>query len=34
MLYYGACHFGDPALYSVQELDWAYPAFVEAYHEY
>lgn len=34
LLYYGACHFGNPALYSVQELDWAYPAFVEAYHEY
>ncbi|MGD0032106.1 SMI1/KNR4 family protein [Paenibacillus illinoisensis] len=34
LLYYGACNFGDPALYSVQELDWAYPAFVEAYQEY
>ncbi|MGF9697284.1 SMI1/KNR4 family protein [Paenibacillus sp. MABNR03] len=34
LLKYGACNFGDPALYSVKELDWAYPAFVEAYREY
>ncbi|MFS0870942.1 SMI1/KNR4 family protein [Paenibacillus xylanilyticus] len=34
LLEYGACNFGGPALYSVKELDWAYPAFVEAYREY
>lgn len=34
LLYYGACHFGDPALYSLKELNWAYPTFVEAYQEY
>lgn len=24
---YGACHFVDPALYGIKELDWAYPQF-------
>ncbi|MCG7377859.1 SMI1/KNR4 family protein [Paenibacillus sp. ACRSA] len=34
LLEFGACNFGDPALYSVKELDWAYPEFLEAYREY
>ncbi|WP_145332956.1 SMI1/KNR4 family protein [Paenibacillus xylanexedens] len=34
LLEFGACNFGDPALYSVKELDWAYPEFLDAYREY
>ncbi|MBY0204741.1 SMI1/KNR4 family protein [Paenibacillus cucumis (ex Kampfer et al. 2016)] len=34
LLELGACNFGDPALYSVKELDWAYPEFLDAYREY
>ncbi|SEK81798.1 SMI1/KNR4 family protein [Paenibacillus sp. OK003] len=34
LLEFGACNFGDPALYSVEELDWAYPGFLVVYREY
>lgn len=34
LLEFGACNFGDPALYSVKELSWAYPDFLEVYREY
>ncbi|WP_164848610.1 SMI1/KNR4 family protein [Paenibacillus sp. DCT19] len=34
LLEFGACNFGDPALYSVKELDWAYPEFLDVYREY
>ncbi|MBD8838380.1 SMI1/KNR4 family protein [Paenibacillus sp. CFBP 13594] len=33
LLEFGACNFGDPALYSAKELDWAYPEFLEIYRE-
>ncbi|KAA8747685.1 SMI1/KNR4 family protein [Paenibacillus sp. UASWS1643] len=33
LLEFGACNFGDPALYSAKELDWAYPEFLEVYRE-
>lgn len=34
LLEFGACNFGDPALYSVKELNWAYPEFLDVYREY
>ncbi|KAA8783016.1 hypothetical protein ABIE27_003070 [Paenibacillus sp. 4624] len=34
LLEFGACNFGDPALFSAKELDWAYPEFLDAYREY
>ncbi len=33
LLEFGACNFGDPALYAVKELNWAYPEFLEVYRE-
>ncbi|MGC5775800.1 SMI1/KNR4 family protein [Paenibacillus pabuli] len=33
LLEFGSCNFGDPALYSVKELNWAYPEFQDVYRE-
>ncbi|MEC0129004.1 SMI1/KNR4 family protein [Paenibacillus pabuli] len=33
LLEFGSCNFGDPALYSVKELNCAYPEFQDVYRE-
>ncbi|MEC0090805.1 SMI1/KNR4 family protein [Paenibacillus macquariensis] len=34
LLHFGSCHFLDPWIDSIRELDWSYPTFVEDYKEY
>ncbi|UKS27872.1 SMI1/KNR4 family protein [Paenibacillus sp. HWE-109] len=34
LLHFGSCHFLDPWIDSIHDLDWAYPSFVENYKEY
>ncbi|WP_256757662.1 SMI1/KNR4 family protein [Cohnella sp. WQ 127256] len=34
LLHFGSCHFLDPWINSIRDLDWAYPSFVENYKEY
>lgn len=34
LTHFGALNFGEPALYSIQELDLIYPEFLDIYQQY